>query len=344
MRSRRKERTPHKTGRRRRGGAPSSIPQDWCARGAFVGFRSTEASRLVICAHFLTSWRIPTPSCLPKPLGAISLMRANIWTAWIAVSLAVGCSGAPPEGTPFDAGRGDSYRRDASGSLPDAGRNEEAGRNEDDASGQGGGESDVATGQFDATDARDAGGDALTSDAPGDGSMDAPSDGGPAVQYQLNVVLSGRGHGSVTASPGGIACGSTCSALYAAGTPVVLSASPDSGSVFAGWAGDCTGRGPCNLTMSASHSVTARFFRPVLLSEVDKSADVILTRDRLGMQQLTLGRAGVRSDIAIQPGSGLFYFEGRRLVQARFILIGVATASVPLDSEALSATQGFSID
>ena len=41
----------------------------------------------------------------------------------------------------------------------------------------------------------------------------------------------------------------------------MLTATPDAGSVFTGWTGDCTGTGTCTLTMSADHTVTATFDR-----------------------------------------------------------------------------------
>jgi hypothetical protein len=85
-------------------------------------------------------------------------------------------------------------------------------------------------------------------------------------------------------------------------------------------------------------------FRPVLLSTVDKMPEVVLTPDRLAMEVLSLGRAGVRSDVAIQPGSGIFYFEGQRLVASSLIVIGIATAAVPLESTPIETGQGFSID
>jgi len=266
-------------------------------------------------------------------------------------SLAVGCSAsAPSEGAPLDASRsGDSDR-----SKNDAAVHPDAPLPDDDGSGGAhetgiDGESrtpDASDGASDRSPGSDAGGEArMDGSPPAADAPDAAADQGrPGDRYALTVLLSGRGHGRVASNVGAIACGTVCSDLFAAGTIVTLSASPDAGSSFAGWSGDCTGVGPCTVTMSAARSVTARFFRPVLLNDADKSADVVLTPDRLAMQQLTLGRAGVRSDLAIQPGSGVFYFEGRRLVEARFILIGVATASAPLDTEALPATQGFNID
>jgi PASTA domain/Divergent InlB B-repeat domain len=76
----------------------------------------------------------------------------------------------------------------------------------------------------------------------------------------LSVALAGSGLGSVSSSPAGISCGSTCSHNYASGTQVTLTATAASGSTFAGWSGaGCSGTGSCTVTMSASESVTATF-------------------------------------------------------------------------------------
>jgi len=80
-------------------------------------------------------------------------------------------------------------------------------------------------------------------------------------QHKLTVVKSGDGSGAVLAG-GGINCGTTCSADYAVGTKVTLSAakSKDGDSVFAGWfGGGCTGVGECKVTMNQSVTVTAVF-------------------------------------------------------------------------------------
>jgi len=75
----------------------------------------------------------------------------------------------------------------------------------------------------------------------------------------LTVTKSGSGSGTVTSSPAGINCGSTCSAGYASGTSVALTASAASGSTFGGWGGSCSGTGTCTVSMTAARSVTATF-------------------------------------------------------------------------------------
>jgi List-Bact-rpt repeat protein/WD40 repeat protein len=83
---------------------------------------------------------------------------------------------------------------------------------------------------------------------------------GPAVMRTLTVSKSGTGDGTVTSSPAGIDCGSTCSAQFADGSQVTLTAVPAAGSTFAGWSGgECSGTGTCPLTLNSDVSVTAGF-------------------------------------------------------------------------------------
>jgi hypothetical protein len=76
----------------------------------------------------------------------------------------------------------------------------------------------------------------------------------------LTVNKAGTGTGTVTSSPAGINCGTTCSASFTSGQVVVLTAVAATGSTFAGWSGaGCTGTSTCSVTMSAAETVTATF-------------------------------------------------------------------------------------
>ena len=80
------------------------------------------------------------------------------------------------------------------------------------------------------------------------------------TNYTLTVSKNGSGSGTVTSADGNINCGSTCSFGYASGSQVTLTATPASGSTFAGWSGGgCSGTGSCQLTMSSNQTVTATF-------------------------------------------------------------------------------------
>jgi predicted carbohydrate-binding protein with CBM5 and CBM33 domain len=91
------------------------------------------------------------------------------------------------------------------------------------------------------------------------GCIDVTFNGG-GNSYTLGVTRSGTGSGTVSSSPGGISCGSTCSATFTSGTSVVLTATPAAGSTFAGWSGACSGTAAtCTVSMTAARSVTATF-------------------------------------------------------------------------------------
>ena len=81
----------------------------------------------------------------------------------------------------------------------------------------------------------------------------------PTTSYQLSVQSSGSGGGTITSSPAGVNCGQTCSATFPSGTAVVLTATANSTSTFAGWSGACSGTSTCSVTISANTSVTATF-------------------------------------------------------------------------------------
>ncbi len=79
-------------------------------------------------------------------------------------------------------------------------------------------------------------------------------------QVTLSVQKSGNGSGTVTSSPMGINCGSTCSGTCNAGTVVTLTATAGSGSTLSGWSGcDSASGNTCTVTLNQSRAVTATF-------------------------------------------------------------------------------------
>lgn len=110
--------------------------------------------------------------------------------------------------------------------------------------------------------------------------------------FNLLPVLSvnssgGNGSGTVTSSPAGINCGSTCTASYAIGTPVTLSESASPGSSFGGWGGACQGTTSCVVTMNGDQSVTASFISPDF--SVSASSPNPLNPGQSGVSTITLG-------------------------------------------------------
>ena len=82
----------------------------------------------------------------------------------------------------------------------------------------------------------------------------------PVGVAALAVEKKGTGSGTVTSSPAGIDCGATCSAQYEVGKLVKLTAVPGAGTKAATWSGcDAVAAGVCEVTASASKTVTATF-------------------------------------------------------------------------------------
>ena len=89
------------------------------------------------------------------------------------------------------------------------------------------------------------------------------------AQFDLKPVIDtlsvGRSNpGTVNATPNGLdralSCGKDCSAKFASGTQVTLTATPPDGKSFVSWGGACSGTAPiCTTTMNANLSVQANF-------------------------------------------------------------------------------------
>lgn len=81
------------------------------------------------------------------------------------------------------------------------------------------------------------------------------------------LSVSKQGLGVVTSAPQGIECGAKCIAPFSVGANVTLTATPSDGGTFIGWSGACSGNSlTCNVTMSSSREVTAKFQDTFLLT------------------------------------------------------------------------------
>jgi hypothetical protein len=172
------------------------------------------------------------------------------------------------------------------------------------------------------------------------------------VTYTLSVAKDGTGTGTVTSTPGGIACGSDCSEAFASGTSVTLAATADAGSSFSGWSGACTGSGPCTVAMDAAKSVTATFTAgageaatsedTALEGSVTKAELVRRAGKRVARASLTLAEH-VRVELAlvrrgrVLAAKTLSLAAGERLVALRVpaaVAGGRATLRIGLEDDA----------
>lgn len=94
--------------------------------------------------------------------------------------------------------------------------------------------------------------------------------------HDLTVTKDGTGTGTVTSLQGGLDCGDTCTINYPEDQTVVLSAAPDSGSMFIGWSdtADCSGTGNCAVTIDTAKTINATFnLENLQLLTINKTGD-----------------------------------------------------------------------
>lgn len=84
----------------------------------------------------------------------------------------------------------------------------------------------------------------------------------PVDEPRQTLTVTRIGNARITSSPAGIDCGEVCSAEFDVGTVVTLTATPDPGWTFSGWAGACAGSAGCVVTVDAGKAVTASFALP----------------------------------------------------------------------------------
>jgi len=108
-----------------------------------------------------------------------------------------------------------------------------------------------------------------------DDSNPGPAPACTASSYNLKVTKSGTGNGVITslAPNEGIACGSICTAAFSYNKSVTLSVTPNPGSTFTGWSGDCTGTGNCTVVMGQARNVRASFDTNTVTISITKSGN-----------------------------------------------------------------------
>ena len=172
------------------------------------------------------------------------------------------------------------------------------------------------------------------------------------ISNMVSLSVSKLGNGTVTSSPAGINCGTTCSANFNRGSSVTLTATPAPGETFQGWSGGgCTGSATCTPNLQSNVTVTASFTgvaNPGELFGLTNTNRIVsferstpqTFRTNVPVTGLNSGESVVAIDT--RPSDGLLYGLTNR---SRLVTIdpttGTATARSTLTADAADTTNRF---
>jgi len=127
-------------------------------------------------------------------------------------------------------------------------------------------------------------------------------------KFGLTVTPSGSGKGRITSVPVGIHCGNQCKQDYVTNTTVTLTAIPNAGSVFKGWAGDPECKNG-QVTLSKATTCKALFETEQLTLTVNKvgAGSVFTTQDagiRCGSECTATYPQGTQVTLIAKPNPG----------------------------------------
>ena len=162
--------------------------------------------------------------------------------------------------------------------------------------------------------------------------------------YPVEIERQGSGDGTVSSSPSRLDCGTTCTASFAVGSTVTLTAEPDSASVFAGWSDGCTGGAPvCSFSVDAPTTVVATFDSVVSVEQDGPGTGFAWGRAAdpraIGGSYRWERRAGASATFAFTGGAvTVFTISGPAMGKGRIRIDGVTAAT--FDGFATALTTG----
>jgi phospholipase C len=178
----------------------------------------------------------------------------------------------------------------------------------------------------------------------GVGSQSTTTTPPPAGSFQLTVAAPASGQGTITSTPAGINCPTTCTANFTQGTQVTLAATAGANYYFGGWSGSCTGTSTCVVTMSAAENVAATFSSGVGLTVALAGGGTgTVTSTPAGINCSTA--SGATCSASFAPGAAVTLTEtpasGSTFASWSGACTGTASCSVTLSaSNSVTATFG----
>jgi len=154
----------------------------------------------------------------------------------------------------------------------------------------------------------------------------------PGLPVALNLTVRGSAGGAVTSNPAGLSCTTSCSASFASGTVVTLTAAPGARARFTSWGGACSGATTtCTVTLSDVRSVTATFS----MSFTDATAgDTLPPGTPIKAAHFTELLDAIN---AVQPGTNLSWPSPAPAVGGAVLAIHLQTLRQPLSLAPVSA-------
>lgn len=167
---------------------------------------------------------------------------------------------------------------------------------------------------------------------------------------RLSIFKGGNGTGSVTADSGTIDWNAATGVVsYSTGTVVNLTSTADSNSTFVGWSGACSGTGTCQVAMTESKAVTAKFiFAPLYtLSSVPPVIALPGNPVAFRVYSSKLGSSATLSfavdgspkgDITFNASTGLFRYIPDPADNRTFRVTFTATLGLAVDPQTVEIT------
>jgi hypothetical protein len=146
-------------------------------------------------------------------------------------------------------------------------------------------------------------------------SLQRADTGEAAASVDRRLTVTVEGNGTVTSSPAGINCPQTCSALFASGTTVTLTAAPGTGFRFERWAPlvECSTDPTCRVALTTNDRPVTATFRPAATVYVFSNGDGEVNVSPTGLD-LFDGKPVTRCDSVEHPGGcKLAYLPGTRV-------------------------------